>query len=181
MGTRNVILLRHAEYHSGPGAALNLTALGKKQAQRAAKALAREPIDAVWTSTLLRAIETANIVCEALSFAPARTSALLREGFPTQYHGLDVDDSQVAEDRARADRAFAKFFRPSKQDRTELLVCHGNVIRYFVASALRAKPETWTRFITNNCGITRVLIRPTGAVRVVSYNECEHLRPHLLT
>lgn len=181
MGTRSLILLRHAEYHSGVGAGLNLTSLGKKQARRSANMLARESIDTVWTSTLLRAMETANIVCDALSLPPAKTSALLREGFPTQYHGLDVDDSQVAEDRARADRAFAKFFRPSKRDKTELLVCHGNVIRYFVACALRAKPETWTRFITNNCGITRILIRPTGAVRVVSYNECEHLRPHLLT
>jgi len=181
MGTRTLILLRHGEYHTEAGGKLNLTPKGRRQALKSARALKKEPIHAVWSSTMVRAIETAQVVCAELGLPPAKTSGLLREGFPTRYHGLDLDDSQVVEDRVRAERAFERFFRPSRVDRTELLVCHGNVIRFFVATALQAKPEVWTRFIANNCGITRVLVRSTGAIRVASYNECEHLRPHLVT
>jgi hypothetical protein len=34
---------------------------------------------------------------------------------------------------------------------------------------------------SNHCALTRVLIRDTGAVRVVSYNETAHLPSRLVT
>ena len=66
-------------------------------------------------------------------------------------------------------------------DRFEIVVCHGNLIRYLVCKALEVSPLRWTRMNSNHCALTRVLIRDTGAVRVVSYNETAHLPTRLIT
>jgi len=39
-------------------------------------------------------------------------------------------------------------------DTHELLVCHGNVIRYCTLRALQLPPEAWLRLSHPNCGIT---------------------------
>uniref|UniRef100_A0A1I8F429 Serine/threonine-protein phosphatase PGAM5, mitochondrial n=1 Tax=Macrostomum lignano TaxID=282301 RepID=A0A1I8F429_9PLAT len=50
---------------------------------------------------------------------------------------------------------------PDQQsDSYELLVCHANVIRYFVCRALQLPPEAWLRFSLDHASITWVTIRP---------------------
>ena len=46
----------------------------------------------------------------------------------------------------------------------EIIVCHANVIRYFVCRALQIPPEAWLRLCTFNCSLTYLTIRPTGTV-----------------
>jgi serine/threonine-protein phosphatase PGAM5 len=178
VGTRTLVLLRHGQYEAeGVG---SLTSLGRDQARASARYLKTLPIDAVWASTLVRARETAEIVAGALG-KTYRTTRILREGLYSKVEGYPVPASERQEDRERADRAFAQFFRKSRRDRTELIVCHGNLIRYLVCRALRAPVPTWLRMTTSHCGLTRILVRGTGAVRVVSYNETSHLPPDLVT
>jgi len=62
-----------------------------------------------------------------------------------------------------------------------VVVCHGNLIRYFVCRALKVPIVRWTRMNSSHCALTRILIRDTGAIRVVSYNETAHLPPKLVT
>lgn len=180
MGTRTLVLLRHGQYDTEDGG--KLTLLGREQAHAAAVYLHGFDFDAVWSSTLVRAKETADIVAQKLpSIGSVRRTGLLREGLYTKVVGYDVPASERREDKARADAAYVKFFRPSRTNRLELVVCHGNLIRYLVCRALHAPISKWLRMTTNHCGLSRVIIRDTGAVRVVSYNETSHLPTKLVT
>lgn len=173
-----VVLLRHGQYEAeGVG---SLTSLGRTQAKAAARYLATIPIDAIWSSTLVRARETADVVAEQLEL-PVRHLRTLREGMYTNVEGYEVPASERREDRERADAVYGRFFRPSRVERVELVVCHGNLIRYLVCRALHAPIARWTRMTTHHCSLTRIVVRGTGAVRVVSYNETAHLPPKLVT
>lgn len=78
-----IYLLRHGDAEDGGGddAARRLTAKGRRQAGLAGRALAAlgAEIDACLTSPKLRAAETAQLACEALSLEP-ETAAELRGG-----------------------------------------------------------------------------------------------------
>ncbi|AKV04618.1 putative phosphoglycerate mutase [Labilithrix luteola] len=181
MGTRTLILLRHGQYEADAGGIL--TALGREQARVSGEYLANLRFDAVWSSTLPRARETAGIVAKEIAIDAERVRhvGVLREGMYTKIEGYEIPANERREDRARADAAYEKFFRKSRTDRTELLVCHGNLIRYLLCRALRTSVDKWIKMTSTHCGISRVLIRPSGAVRVVSYNEHSHLPPKLVT
>jgi serine/threonine-protein phosphatase PGAM5 len=182
VGTRTLVLLRHGHYDTDKRG--GLTSLGRDQARAAAQWLATIRVHAVWSSTLPRAKETAAIVVKhAYEGRPLKVkhTGLLREGIYTRVEGYEIPASEQREDRTRADAAYMKFFRPSRTERTELIVCHGNLIRYLVCKALHTPVAKWLRMTTNHCGITRVLVRDTGAVRVMSYNETAHLPNKLVT
>lgn len=179
VGTRTLILLRHGQYSPDDGG--RLTPLGREQALHSAKYLKDIPIHAVWASTLTRAKETAAIVAEHLDVARVKHVSVLREGLYSKIEGYEMTAEERRFDRARADEAYAKFFRKSRTDRTDLLVCHGNLIRYLLCRALKTPVDKWVRMNTHHCGITRVLVRPSGTVKVVSYNEHSHLPTKLVT
>lgn len=187
MGTRTLVLLRHGQYD--PEDDGRLTSLGRDQALHAARTLASMHFDAVWASTLPRARETADIVRAHLveargpsrGISRVRHTSILREGLYTKVEGYVISAAERREDRARAEAAFTKFFRASRSDRTELLVCHGNLIRYIVCRTLRLTVDRWLRMTTNHCAVSRVIVRDSGAVRLASYNETLHLPPKLVT
>merc|ERR1719414_1318933 len=56
-----------------------------------------------------------------------------------------------------------------------IIVCHMNVIRYFVARALQLPPEAWLRMRGNNCGITEIIVLPTGQVTLGTFADTGHL------
>jgi len=177
LGTRTLVLVRHGQYATETGG--KLTALGREQADCTGRFLAKqlegERVHALWASTLPRARETASILGGSLSQMKVRAVSVLREGMYSKVKGYEVPAEERAEDRARADAAFEKFFRTSRTDRLEIVVCHGNLIRYLVCRALHAPVVRWTRMNSSHCSLTRILVRDTGAVRVVSYNETGHL------
>lgn len=179
MGTRTLVFLRHGQYEAESRG--ELTALGREQARLTAKYLEGLRFDLVWSSTLPRARETADIVAGHLGGIRVRHTGLLREGLYTKVEGYDVPASERRADRARADAAYAKIVRASRAERTELVVCHGNLIRYLMCRALHTPVAKWLRMTTSHCGLSRVIVRDTGAVRVVSYNETSHLPIKLVT
>jgi len=63
----------------------------------------------------------------------------------------------------------------SVEETWEIMVCHGNVIRYFVARALQLPPQVWLRMATYNCGITHVKINSNGRCSLVSFGDTGHL------
>ena len=179
MGTRTLVFLRHGQYDAEAGGIL--TPLGREQARLTAKYLEPLRFDTVWSSTLPRAKETADIVADHLGGMRVRHTRLLREGLYTKVEGYAVPASERRDDRARADAAYAKIVRTSRAERLELVVCHGNLIRYFMCRALHTPILKWLRMTTSHCGLSRVLVRDTGAVRVMSYNETSHLPTKLVT
>ena len=69
---------------------------------------------------------------------------------------------------------------PSKPPRRsrheyEIVVCHMNVIRYFLLRSVQLPPEAWLRFGGFNGGITHIKISPTGNVSVVAFGDAGHL------
>lgn len=180
--TRRILLIRHGQYdEQGSG---ELTALGRKQAAMTGRALEDLHVDALVSSTLIRAKQTAQIIGESLPHLKIVHSSLLCECVPTllpRSLRVKLDPVQVREDRARADRAFERFFRPTKAPRTELVVCHGNIIRYFACLALDVEARAWVKMHSLHCGITEVSVLPSGDTRLASYNDTGHLPRHLRT
>lgn len=180
VGIHTLVLLRHGEYDTSDVGTFGLTARGRRQAELAGAALAGGAIERVVSSTMVRARETAEIVCGKLGATPKATP-LLAEGMPTRLKSSKVSEAEVRADLVRLSEAYGKYFRPLPRARTDLLVCHANVIRYFVTRALGIRVAAWTRLVANHCSITRILVLPSGATRLVSYNETGHLTPDTLT
>ncbi len=182
MGTRRLLFLRHGQYdEEGDG---RLTALGREQAAHSAEALAAERLDQIRVSTLIRARETAEIVARAHRSVSVRPSSLFCEAIPTKLPprlARGIEAARIARDIPRAKRAAAELFRPSRTDRSELIVCHGNIIRFFHCLALDVDPTAWVRLVSHHCGITEVLVLASGQLRAVRYNDLGHLPPELRT
>jgi serine/threonine-protein phosphatase PGAM5 len=176
---RELILIRHGQYDFEDG---TLTALGVRQARVTARALRGVNAQALYSSTLVRAKQTAAIVSQELGLRP-RASRLICEGMPTHWIERPTAEQrrQANEDRRRIKRAFTKFFRPTTRSRTEVIICHGNIIRFFVCLVLGAKPEAWLRMGTFNCGITTIFVNPKSGKRLLAYNDIRHLPPRLRT
>lgn len=179
MVMRRLVLVRHGQYDERDEGTKDLTALGKKQAQRVARALANERIDAVYSSTMLRARTTAAIVAESRKLLVASTP-LLCECIPTKV-GFYVPPSIIKEGREQADRAFIRFFKRSRAPRTEVVVCHGNIIRYFVAKAMGMDPLRWRNMAIYHASITDIRIHSDGRALLFSYNDVAHLPSKLRT
>jgi serine/threonine-protein phosphatase PGAM5 len=183
MGTRTLLLVRHGQY--APDSGGRLTDVGQEQARQTGAWLATHlegtRVDALWSSTLPRARETAGLIAPRLGSPKVRAVGVLREGMYSKIKGYEVPASEREEDRTRADAAYRRFFKTTRADRLEIVVCHGNLIRYLVCRALHVSVLRWTRMNSNHCATTRILVRDTGAVRVVTYNETAYLPPKLVT
>jgi len=57
------------------------------------------------------------------------------------------------------------------EDTYELVVCHGNVIRYCLLRALQMPPGAWLRLASYNCGLTHIEIRASGNVSVYGFGD----------
>ena len=72
--------------------------------------------------------------------------------------------------------AWTKYFRASpERDAHDVLVCHGNVIRWFVNRALANDVRHWTSLDIGNASLTIVAVQPDGTTRVVLYSDVGHL------
>jgi serine/threonine-protein phosphatase PGAM5 len=175
---RTLYLIRHGQYDpvrgadSKTGNALN--ALGLEQARLVAERLAGLPVPftKLVSSEFTRARETAEILGARLSLGVER-DALLNETMPPGYR-VTAEPQSGAEEQL--DSAWRHYNQPSTADHLhELLVCHGNVIRWFVCRALGVDPTRWTRFEIANASLTIIQVQADGSTRVQLFNEVAHL------
>lgn len=180
-----IYLVRHGAYlpdakadpQTGPG----LSTLGIAQARLLATRLRAMPIavDVVTSSTLARAQQTAAIVHEQIGDATATASPLLSECTPPALM-ISTDGGAANACKQRLDAAFAAFFKaPTNVSRYDVLVCHGNVIRYFVAKALGVDTRVWPTLSVAHTSITIVEVHGNGAFRVTAVGDVGHLPPTL--
>ncbi|EGB10342.1 hypothetical protein AURANDRAFT_5074, partial [Aureococcus anophagefferens] len=192
--TRHIILVRHGQYDesSKDDERRVLTGLGRDQAVATGHKL-RAVLDAsgspdteirIRSSTLTRAKETAALMMPHL---PDRTEHLgcdpnLNEGRPAQViPGKAYSNAVVRADNDRIEEAFRSVFYRSgpREDGAlheyEIVVCHGNVIRYFALRALQLPPEAWLRLCTFNCSVTYLVVRPSGSVSLRALGDIGHL------
>jgi serine/threonine-protein phosphatase PGAM5 len=82
----------------------------------------------------------------------------------------------IEEHMHQAQRAFTKYFVPThRSERHEVIVCHGNILRYFVCRALSVPPEAWIHADVHNCGISEIVIESSGRTMLISHNDTGHL------
>ena len=60
-----------------------------------------------------------------------------------------------------------------------MVVCHANLIRFFVCKALGVSVRKWTKMLSNHASCTEIMVSPKGVTRLLSYNEAGYL-PHEL-
>ena len=188
---RTIVLVRHGNYVDDPGAdprlGPHLSPLGVAQAHLVGARLAGLPtrFDALYASPLQRARDTAAVI--AGDFPGRRFEVVddLAECTPpTRRTEVTAHDKpgDLAACRDQLDRAFARFFRPAVgHEETDLLVCHGNVIRYLVTRALGVDTRAWLEMSPGHASITRIRVEADGRFKVVSVGDVGHLPPNLLT
>ncbi|KAL7836159.1 hypothetical protein AOLI_G00274430 [Acnodon oligacanthus] len=191
--TRHIFLIRHSQYNlNGNGDRERiLTPLGREQAELVGQRLASLGLkyDVMVHSSMARAIETATIISKHLPGVELVSCDLLREGAPIEpippVTHWKPEAVQYHEDGARIEAAFRRYIHRAdpkqKEDSYEIIVCHANVIRYFVCRALQFPPEGWLRMGLNNGSITWLTIRPSGRVALRALGDSGFMPPDKLT
>lgn len=173
-----------------------LNALGLAQAQRLAQALREQPIDAIYSSDLSRARQTAEAVA-ALASLPVQANACLRERGFGSFEGLtwaEIEEQWPAE-CGRWRRREPDFAAPGGESlerfyeravdavqalarrhpgQTLLVVAHGGVLDCLYRAAARQPlqaPRSWT---LGNAAINRLLYSDAG-LTLVGWNDDQHL------
>ena len=114
------------------------------------------PLTRIVRSNMSRAIETSDLIAKELTkyenLVPEKPDPILREGAPIRPEPEVISwrpEKDYYVDGSRIEAAFRKYFHRASPDQSkdsyELVVCHANVIRYFVCRALQLPPEAWLR------------------------------------
>jgi broad specificity phosphatase PhoE len=194
MGRQHLYLARHGQ-QAAPGRVVDnlgngLTRRGQQQARHLARRLSAALSDVrgvvIHHSTMRRAAETAAFVAAQLSEAPLRPTRVLWEipavSVPADFaHWFTrFTPEQIARGQAQAERAYRQFCRPARgRDRHAVIVCHGNLIRYFVTRVLNLPGDAWINLETDNAGLTELIVDADGRVRLLSFNDVGHLPARL--
>ncbi|XP_051958902.1 serine/threonine-protein phosphatase PGAM5, mitochondrial-like isoform X2 [Xyrauchen texanus] len=190
--TRHIFLIRHSQYNLNGKVDKErvLTPLGREQAELTGQRLAALGLkyDLLIHSSMTRATETANILSKYLPAVELVSCDLLQEGAPIEPVppvGHWKPEAMYHEDGARIEAAFRRYIHRAdakqKEDSYEIIVCHANVIRYFVCRALQFPPEGWLRMGLNNGSITWLTIRPSGRVALRAMGDSGFMPPDKLS
>jgi serine/threonine-protein phosphatase PGAM5 len=184
-GIHFVYLVRHGIYDRDSTAtddrvANPLNALGHEQARLAGERLAGLGVrfDRLISSELLRAAQTADDMGVSMNMKPSRDAAL-NECTPTTSNARIMAGEkphEVAEcDSARL-LQWERYFKPTPdRDTYDVLVCHGNVIRWTWMRAVGADTRGWASMDCGNASLTIVAVRPDGSIRPVMYSDVGHI------
>ena len=135
---------------------------------------------------MTRARQTAMIINEEFPELQLQQSRIIRECTPPTWR-QDImageDSVEFIECVENLDKAFHNCFIPSPDgiDRNDIIVCHGNVIRYFVTKVLNVETMSWLQMTIGNCSLTVVKINPDGTIKLISFNDMGHIPPNLQT
>jgi len=187
--TRTIYLIRHGAYDTEAKApeetGASLTPLGIAQARLIAARMRGMPehFDFIASSTMTRARETAAVIHEMLPDVETQQSQLLSECTPPTRNERVAQKLKPGEADACAkqlNQAFREYFIPAKgAKRHELLICHGNVIRYFVTRALGVDTAAWLDMSVAHTSLTVIRVVGDGSYKVLSVGDVGHLPPNL--
>jgi probable phosphoglycerate mutase len=190
-----LILVRHGETEANLAGRVQgrgndpLTPRGEQQVRAVAARFKREghPVEAIYSSSLLRARLTADAISEALNL-PLR----LRDGLQEMNIG-DLEGASPAEMHAAAPRALDDGYPGGETLRefverimgafygiamahtggTVIVVSHGGVISTALSIWKHGHGGAWREFVPNNCAVSIVEFR--AGPEVVSVNDCVHI------
>ncbi|OLE54288.1 MAG: hypothetical protein AUG51_09035 [Acidobacteria bacterium 13_1_20CM_3_53_8] len=206
MEITRILLIRHgqsegnAEHRFGGHTATPLSERGRRQAEATARALAYERISAIYSSDLLRAVETAEPLARVANLTIEQTDAFRErsvgvmegltfeeaaEQYPEQYAALIRRDFEHVilggeSYRQLLDRASRVLDRAIEENRGGRIVIFSHtgaicILTLHLMGALDA-PHLRPVWIANaNCGITRIDLRSDGFIRILATNDTRHL------
>jgi len=141
----------------------------------------------VQASTMTRARETGEVVAACFPALELELHRDIRECTPTTRR-VDImereDPAEVADCEANLAAAWQRIFTPAGDadaDAHDVVVCHGNVIRWFVTRALEVDPEAWLGMSIANCSLTVIQVKPDGSCKLVAFADAGHIPSHMQT
>jgi len=168
---------------------------GIKQAQRASVRLENIPAQVIYSSPMLRAAQTAEIIAagkrdiiywqelreKSYGVWEGKTINEILEKFPNDFanwiHHLPVSGTVGGETEAECFKRAAVVAQKLKEvnDRKIIVVTHGAILRFFLISLLGAEtaPLLWN-YTTANCSVTAVKIDKKGKATLLFLNDCMH-------
>jgi probable phosphoglycerate mutase len=190
MTRRLVVLVRHAAYREDPE---ELTHAGREQTRLTARRLADlaggQAIDRIVHAPTARAAQTAATLAGFLDTTAVEVDDLLAECIPAVPADELLTEQQravfarvSASDRAagasQAAAARDRFLTPpaaGDADRVDLLVSHGNLIRWLVTTVIGAEDGAWFQLVDYHCAISTIALRAKRPPALIAFNDTGHL------
>jgi serine/threonine-protein phosphatase PGAM5 len=191
-GTRTIYLIRHGHYNEADKrdeyTGKELTSLGIAQARLLAARLKAMPVKftSLTSSTMTRAKQTAMLINQEFPELELKQSELICECTPPSWRkdimiGVDTTEKELCV--KNIELAFKEFFIPSpdENDRNDIIVCHGNVIRYLVTKVLKVDTMSWLQMSISNCSLNIVRIMPDGTMKLDAFSDYGHIPENMRT
>jgi serine/threonine-protein phosphatase PGAM5 len=191
-GIRTIYLIRHGQYDqddkrdefSGRG----LVPLGIAQARLLAARLRAMPVEftSLVSSPMTRARQTAMVLQREFPRLELQQNKLIAECTPPTWR-QDVMAEVKAAEAQECVKNIEQFFKemfvpaPDARDRHELIVCHGNIIRYLVAKALQVDTMSWLQMSISNCSLTVIRVMPDGKMKLDAFGDYGHIPENMRT
>ena len=187
---RTIVLIRHGEYEHDDGCdediGCGLVSLGRQQARLVADRLKAMPITftSIQASAMTRARQTGEIIAERFPELDLAIHRDIRECTPnTRREDImaEMKPGEGEECEAQLAAAWERIFVPAAgANEYDIVVCHGNVIRWFVTQVLEVDPLAWLQMSIANCSLTVVQVRADGSKKLISFADSGHL-PYSMT
>ncbi len=169
-----------------------LTAQGLCQARGLARALEKEGIEAIYSSTLKRAASTAMVIGQALNIPIYNSDELVEIGFG-QWEGLTLQEIQAqfpnqlkgwhqAPHRAsipggegismaqKRIKLYIDYLIKNCNLERVLIVSHGTIIKLYLMALLEMNLSQFYKLKQNNCAINVIEFKRRGPV-LIKYND----------
>lgn len=187
---RTVFLIRHGEYEHDSECdediGCGLVTLGRQQARIMADRLKAMPLEftSIQASAMTRARQTGEIIASSFPELDLTLERDIRECTPSTWRRdimLDLEPGEAAECEENLEAAWARIFVPAKVvNEYDIVICHGNVIRWFATRVLRIDPMAWLQMSIANCSLTVVQVRADGTMKLVAFADSGHI-PYSMT
>ncbi|MCX6015951.1 MAG: histidine phosphatase family protein [Chloroflexales bacterium] len=202
----HIIFVRHGEtaynaigrYQGHMQISLNDT--GFSQARHVGERLQHHNFDAIYSSDLLRAVQTAKAIAhhhdqQVIELPGFReidvglwehlTVAEISAQFPTDFAAYRIKPGRTiytggesyAQMQTRAMQTLAAIMQRHDEHDTICVVCHGGTIRAIVCAVLNLDIDNYTQMWIDNCAITTI-IQHQGKLRLGNLNDNAHAMQH---
>jgi alpha-ribazole phosphatase len=180
---------------------IELSGAGVRQSEHLRDRLATQKIGAFYTSTLLRATETAEIIasrhkvkvtrfpelCECnFGYAEGLTFKEISQKFPelarelSSGKAISFPGGESLEQLDKRARSFLKKLLPLKPRSTVAIVAHGGPLRLIICHLLGLGIEHWVQIQVDHASLSIVEMYPQGAILNL-LNDVSHIKPEEAT
>ena len=187
---RTIILIRHGEYEHDEDCdedvGCGLVVLGRQQARLTGDRLKAMPIafTSIQASAMTRARQTGEIIAGRFPGLDLVLQRDIRECTPSTRREdimAEMEPGEAAECEANLEAAWQRIFVPaSDANEYDIVVCHGNMIRWFATRVLEVDPLAWLGMSVANCSLTVVQVRADGSKKLIAFADSGHI-PYSMT